>query len=193
MANRRFQAKGQQMANEFIYIDLLPDMRRPRQFNVNILLVVLFAVILSWIFIYFPLSARQARLDAALELNNDLQFQLLLVNEELVGLNIQQNRVNFLRVVERVEHHQIDYQDYFLLIEELIESYDGRVRFVRYSAVNQQFDIIVELNTAIESRSLNWDFIDLPFVRNSSNTTPSITQNFTYTAVFTIEVTLDVE
>ncbi|MFU8787252.1 MAG: hypothetical protein ACNA7U_08375, partial [Candidatus Izemoplasmataceae bacterium] len=146
-----------------------------------------------WIFIYFPLSARQARLDDALEINNDLQFQLLLVNEEMVGYNIEQNRLNFLRVVERVEHHQIDYQDHYALIEDLILAYDGRVRFVRYSAVNQQFDIVVELNTAIEFRSLNWDFIDLPFVRTSNNSTPAITSNFTYTAVYTIEVTLDAE
>ncbi|MFW5864889.1 MAG: hypothetical protein ACOCUE_02395 [Candidatus Izemoplasmataceae bacterium] len=193
MANRKFQSKGQQTTNEFILVDLLPDVRRPRQFNVNILLIVLFAVILSWIFIYFPLSNRQETLNNVLEENNDLQYELLLVNEELTGYNIQMNRVNFLDTVNTVSMHQINYQTYYDELEALVNNYGGDVWFVRYSAVNSRFELMVELNTQIEFRSLNWDYGDLPYVDESSYTALQQTSNFTYTAIFTIEVNIDAE
>ncbi|MFP4287338.1 MAG: hypothetical protein ACLFRI_06515 [Candidatus Izemoplasmataceae bacterium] len=193
MANRKFQSKGQQTTNEFILVDLLPDVRRPRQFNVNILLIVLFAVILSWIFIYFPLSNRQETLNNVLEENNDLQYELLLVNEELTGYNIQMNRVNFLDTVNTVSMHQINYQTYYDELEALVNNYGGDVWFVRYSAVNSRFELMVELNTQIEFRSLNWDYGDLTYVDESSYTALQQTSSFTYTAIFTIEVNIDAE
>ena len=193
MANRKYQSKYTQESNEFIHVDLLPNVRRPRQFNVNVLYVVLIAVILSWLIIYLPLSSRQERLNEALTLNNNLQNQLLLVNEELIGYNIQQHRIEFANAIENAEALQIGFAEYLVLFEEDVTGYGGSIVFVRYDAVGGRFIVEVILNTLDDFQELAWDFEEYTFVTDATFTSPLLTPGGRRRAEFILEVDFDAE
>ena len=193
MANRKYQSRYTAESNEFIHVDLLPNVKRPRQFNVNVLFVVLIAVILSWLIIYIPLSSRQERLNEVLATNNNLQNQLLLVNEELVGYNIQQNRINFNNAINQAEDLQIGFSTYLDMFDADVSQYGGDIVFVRYDAVGERFVIEVVLNTLDDFQELEWDLEEYAFVINAEFTTPLLTPGGRRRAEFILEVDFDAE
>ena len=192
MANRKYQSKFSEESNEFIHVDLLPNVRRPRQFNVNILFIVLFAVILSWLLIYIPLSSRQDTLNEVLAEKNNLQNQLELVTDERVGLGIDQNRVNFYNAIERAIALHIDFENYVNIFENRIDRYNGTMKIVRFDAISQRFHIQVELG-ALDFQELEWDFEELAFVTDASSSPPLFVAGDRYTSIFTLEVDFSAE
>lgn len=165
MANRKYQGRSVSGTNDFIHIDLLPDVKRPRQFNVNILLLVLIAVFASWLIIYLPLTTRQERLDNALEERSDLQYELLLVNEERVGYNIEQERVTFLSYIENANSLKIEFMDYHTQISNVIEA-EGLIDAVFYDGLTKTYTYRVDTSNAATFDVIRFSLIDLPFVIN---------------------------
>ncbi len=156
MANRKFQSSTPQQArNEFINIDLLPDVKRPRQFNVNLILVVLIGVVFTWLIIYLPLTGRQSRLDAALETNNELQYQLILVNEEISGYNIEQHRIDYANQIETLETLGIDFDRYMETLMPAILNNNTDITFVQFDADTMRFTFRVR-----SSNQINFMFIE---------------------------------
>ncbi|MFW5838919.1 MAG: hypothetical protein ACOC1L_07315 [Bacillota bacterium] len=167
MANRKYQGRSVSGTNDFIHIDLLPNVKRPRQFNVNILLLVLIAVFASWLIIYLPLTTRQDRLDNALEERSDLQYQLILVNEERVGYNIEQERIAYANYVTVVEDLQIDFMEYHDAIKDAIGS-QGTIVSVYYSAIENRFLFDIEAINESTFTTIDFAIVDLPFVQSTN-------------------------
>ncbi len=193
MPNRKFQGR-EESGDDFIYVDLLPDVKRPRQFNVNIILVVLVAVFLSWLLIYWPLSGRQEELDAALEQNNDLTHQREQVNDEIEGYRIDPDLVNFMEDIEGVEALKKDYypplEDFSNAIE-FIES-SGEIYRVQYNAVNDTYTLTVLMAQQLSFNNVRIEMLEIDYVESAEFEqvfSPSGTSR--YQGTFTIEVSDD--
>ena len=189
MANRHYRGDDEQSA--FIEVDLLPHMRRPRAFNVNILLIVLAAVFFSWVLIYIPLNGRQNALDDTLERNNDLTNQQAVITDIIDRYGIERERIEFQDQLALARPLQSEYADNLASISQAITivETDGRILSVSYSAVENQFDLIITLSRNISFQNVNIEFLELDFVQNSSNTTPEpISGSSRYRAAYTIEV-----
>jgi len=192
MANRHYKGDDEQSA--FIEVDLLPQMRRPRAFNVNILLIVLVAVFFSWVLIYIPLNGRQDTLDDTLETNNDLTNELEVINDIVDRYGIERERIDFQDQLEMARPLQSEYADNLSEIEEaitIIET-DGRILSVSYNAVENRFDLVITLRRVISFSNVNIEFLELDFVSGSSHTDPEpISGSTRYRAAYTIEVSDD--
>ena len=110
MPSRRYRPSKRDGA-DFIEIDLLPNVRRPRVFNANVLLVVLLIVVLSFLLIYLPFASRQSVLNENLEEYNDFNYRLELVNQEISGYGIEAERLRYLGVIADIEDLNGDFFD----------------------------------------------------------------------------------
>lgn len=193
MPNRRYMGK-ETGEHEFIYVDLLPNVKRPRQFNVNILYIVLIAVAASWFLVYMPLANRQETLDRVLEQSNDMQNQLLLLNEEIVGHRIDEDRINFANQLEHAMSLESDFQSKFEILNNQVESFNGEIISVRYDAVTEEYLISVALINEFLYQNLNLEILELDFVNYSAHTAPlTIAGSVRYRATYTIGVDLNAE
>ncbi len=193
MPNRRFQGRNLP-ENEFITVDLLPDVRRPRQFNVNIILIVLVAVFFAWLLIYWPLSARQNDLDAALELNNDLANVEEMLEEQVSEYRIDPNVLTFADQIERIDALYTDYENLDKGIQSAILAIEPSAEFMYYSydAVTQRYTIRMSLSHFLMFDDVLIGLYELDYVLDATNNEPtSPTDTSRYEARFIIEVDID--
>ena len=57
MANKHIYAKSASGISDFVYVDLLPEVKRSRQFNMNVIGALFLGVFLSYVLIYMPFRA----------------------------------------------------------------------------------------------------------------------------------------
>jgi len=171
MPNRRFQNQDEH-ESAFIYVDLLPDVRRPRQFNVNVILIVLIAVFLTWLLIYWPLSGRQNQLDAALDANNDLTTQREFLDQQINTYRIDRDRIDLLENIELAIDHQINVLEYHDALYNAVTSVEseGRIEIINYNVSTNVITMRVHLQRSLSYDNVNIAFLDLPFVEGSSYT-----------------------
>ena len=171
MPNRRFQSKDPDQ-NEFIYVDLLPDVRRPRQFNVNIILIVLIAVFLTWLLIYWPLSGRQSQLDEALDRNNDLRIQEEVLEQQITTYRIDRSRIELFDNIEEALAHQIMMTQYHDELKAAVTSVEsgGTIDVINFNVSTNTITLRVSLQRQLSFDNVNIAFLDLPFVESSSYT-----------------------
>ena len=77
MAKKHVYSKDTTGFGDFIYVDLLPDVKRSRQFNVNVIIALLYAVVVGFIFIYLPYSDAVFHYEELSGINYDLKHELL--------------------------------------------------------------------------------------------------------------------
>ncbi|GEM_PF-863978 len=193
MPNRRYQGK-ELPQSEFITVDLLPDVRRPRQFNVNIILIVLVAVFFTWLLIYWPLSGRQAQLDSALETNNDLITMRELVNDQISEYRIDPSILEFQDHIDRIEALQTDYESLQTELVATVLQAESNAFFLSFTfnVVEEQMVIRLNLPRAITFQNVRIALLELGYVESATYSSPSSPAGTSrYTAIFTIGVDLD--
>ena len=171
MPNRRYEGKDSEQS-EFVYVDLLPNIRRPRQFNVNIILIVLFAVFFTWLLIYWPLNNRQAEYDKALETLNDLETQQTFIDEQIETYRIDRSRINLLNSIEDARHHQIYVMHHIGDIETEIAYVDptASIEVIQFDLSDNEILLRIPLQRTVDYGGLNRRFNDLPFVVRATYT-----------------------
>jgi len=184
MPNRRYEGKDSEQS-EFVYVDLLPNIRRPRQFNVNIILIVLVTVFFTWLLIYWPLNSRQEEYDAALERLNDLRTQESFIEEQIETYRIDRNRINLSDSIEAARDHQVHVMHHISDLEVEIDRIDSNasIEVIRFDLSDNLIILRVPLQRTVDYSGLNRRFIDLPFVIDSSYSISS--------SEFTLEVDFD--
>jgi len=191
MASRKYSGKDTRPTNEFIHIDLLPEVKRPRNLNINLLLIVLIAVIASWLIIYIPLTSRQTALDTALERRADASYELLLVNQQFVGLNIDNDRIAMYERIERAMALQTDFEELHAAISTEINR-RGTIHYFLYNAVSGELYIQVSSTSITSFDIIDFDLIELPMVV-SSRYTVTHHEGTRVHAEFIVEVDFDAE
>ncbi len=193
MPSRRYKERD---SSDFIHVDLLPEVKRPRQFNVNVVFIVLATVILTWLIIYIPLSSRQETLDTVLERNNELTDE----RDSLRGIinehRIEADRVALAESIDDIKALQQGYNVYIDDFENAIVFTDssGYLTSFRYNAVAGEIVFTVVYRIPIEAynpfRDLEFELLSLDYVENVSRSPRSqIAPGSTrYSSRFTLEV-----
>lgn len=198
MAKKVVYSKGSNGVSDFVYVDLLPDVKRARQFNVNVISALTLAVVLSFVFIYMPFRSRTEDFEELNGLNNDLKHELLLTNEEFVGYEINLDSIAFEEEIELLKIYKVDFNnllDDLKIIIELKNIYSiTELTYIQYNATLNRFDITVDSTSSDVFTHLNNDFLNLEWVEYSiPPDVEELHDGVFYRATFTIGVDRDAE
>ena len=194
MATKHVYEKSIGSAGDFVYIDLLPEVKRSRQFNMNVIAALFLGVILSFILIYMPYSKATATHESLNALNNDLVHELMLTNEEFIGYEINLDTIVFEEDIDLLKTFKVDFNNYLDDIELLTTVNGGTIIYTFYNAETAEFQVTVIISSPFTYNILNNDLLELDWVATSIYTTPSRTGDAVlYTATFTLGVEQDAE
>jgi len=178
MADRKVYSKSSTSRSDFVYVNLLPDVKRARQFNVNILLIVFFTVLLTGIIVFIPYRNRTEELSTLNGNNSDLGYALILANEELRGYEINLNTINFFNRLTEVSNLTVDVNSYISEVQAEINTIlqsplvNGEVTSFNYDLENNTLEVVVRFSSISTFTTLNNRFNDLDWVITSTNTEP---------------------
>jgi hypothetical protein len=192
MAKKYVYQKGSSGVSDFVYVDLLPDVKRVSQFNMNVIIALLFAVVATYFLVFIPFRAATEEFELANGKNNDLHHRLELKQQELILHEINENAIIFQNDIDQLEVYKLDFNDLLDDVNGLVEVRSGDIREISYSAENSILTVRVQLSSFFTFNHLEGDFINLGWVTTAEYTDPEAEGAY-YVAVFTLEVTPDVE
>jgi len=191
---RHVYSKDQTGFGDFIYIDLLPEVKRARQFNVNVVVALLFAVILGFFLIYRPYRDATFELEEVTSRNNDLKHELTLTEEEFEGYEIDLSAIRFEEDIESMRDLSVNFNNLIDDVQLIVDDNNARIRNIAYDAVEQTMIIEISIVSQFSYNSLNNQLLNLIWVDNSDYSTPIRPGgSIEYTSRFEIEVKFDVE
>jgi len=194
MATKHVYAKSSTGISDFVYVDLLPDIKRGRQFNVNVIIALLLAVVLSFTFIYTPFRQATEYFEELNSLNNDLYHELDLTNEEFIGYEINVSTISFENEITDLLENKVDFNNLLDDIELLVDIHGGDITYVVYSAELSTLHLTVIFTSKLTFYDLNNEFIKLNWVETSGYSNPTNSSDpVLYSATFTLGVVRDDE
>ena len=198
MAKKIVYAKGYNGFSDFVYVDLLPDVKRSRQFNMNVIIMLTFTVVLAFVFIYMPFRAATEEFEELNGLNNDLKHELLLTNEELVGYEINLETITFEQQIDLLVVYRVDFNNLLDDLQILVDlkniNYSTTLTEIYYNADTSSFRITVISTSNDIFNHLNNDFLNLNWVSISSYSQPEqLPDAVLWRSTFTIGVDRDAE
>jgi len=197
MAKDFVYEKGVNSVGDFIYVDLLPQTRRGREFNSNVILSLLFALVALFVLVFWPYRNLTTEFEELNDLNNDLQHELELTQEEFDGYQIDLSLVEYEHKINDLTGFRVDFNYYLDDVELQVTNsiIDGRITFISYSAERQELQVTVVLTEKINFDILDTMFEGLDWVVSSN--APANAQRIGATVewekTFILEVNLDVE
>lgn len=199
MAKKIVYSKGYDGVSDFVYVDLLPEVKRARQFNMNVIIALTFAVVLSFVLIYMPFRTATEDFEVLNGLNNDLKHELLLTNEELIGYEINLETITFEQQIELLVVYRIDFNVLLGELRSLVEAKNVNnytvITHIEYDSTMNSFEIIIESTLKNNFLKLNNDFMGLTWVSGSIYISPpeALLGGTLYRSTFTIGVDVDAE
>ena len=199
MSKKIVYSKGFDGVSDFVYVDLLPDVKRSRQFNMNVIIALTFAVVLSFVLIYMPFRTATEDFETLNGTNNDLKHELLLTNEELIGYEINLETITFEQQIEMLVVYRIDFNMLLGELRSLVEAKNVSnytvITHIEYDSTLGSFQLVVESTLKDNFLKLNNDFFGLTWVSNSTYISPpeALFGGTLHRSTFTIGVDLDAE
>jgi hypothetical protein len=195
MPKRHVYSKDSTGYGDFIYVDLLPEIRRSRQFNMNVIIALLFAITSIFVLIYIPYSTAVFELENVNSINNDLKHELALTNDEFTGYEIDMDAISFQDDIENLETLRININNIIDDVELIVYQVpNSSVVEVFYNSKSQEIEITVELVQQYNYNTINNQLLNLSWVNYSSYTDPvSYGTAITHTSTYTIGVDYNAE
>ena len=193
MAGKHIYSKSFEGVSDFIYVDLLPDVRRSRQFNVNVIAALFLGVALSFILIYMPYRTLTEEFEELNSLNNDLNHELILTNEEFVGHEINLDNIIFEEKINNVEDLRVNFNNYLDDVELLADLNSGNITTISYTAENSELEVTIITSSQFVYSIINNDFLELDWVTYSKYTNPTTYSGILYTSTYKLGVDTNVE
>ena len=194
MAKRHVYSKDATGFGEFIYVDLLPEVRRARQFNMNVVVSLLFAIVLAFFLIYRPYRDGTFELEEVTSLNNDLLHEKVLTQQEFDGYEIDLNAIQFESDIQGFNLLRVDFNNLMDDVELIVDDNNGRLRNVQYNATSDTLTFEVALISQYSYSTINNQLRILPWVETSKYSSPiKPGDDVEYVATFTVEVDYHVE
>jgi len=186
--------KGQYGVSDFIYVDLLPEVKRIRQFNGQVIVVLLMFVILSFVFIFLPYNSLVMEFEETNGLNEDLKHELALTQEEYIGYEIDTTTVAFSNDISDLEGFSVDYPGVLGDITLMIMQYGASLVDFSYNLESEEIVVTVSMATFYQFEELNSQLHNISWVTNSTYTSPQrIGNEIVYHSTFTLGVDFNVE
>ena len=194
MAKRHVYSKDTTGFGDFVYVDLLPEVRRSRQFNVNVILALLFAIVLGFFLIYRPYSNRIFQLEELTSLNYDLVHELNLTEEEKIGYEIDLEAIDFIEDIDNAKQLRLNFNNLVDDIEILVDLNNGRIKSIDYDAEARVLQAKVSITNTVAYNILNTQILNLNWVSDSTYAEPDIIDDdVEFTSTFVIGVDFDAE
>ncbi|MCF7926074.1 MAG: hypothetical protein K9L74_00665 [Candidatus Izimaplasma sp.] len=194
MAKKFVYQKSTSRSADFVYIDLLPKVKRARQFNVNVVVTLLIAIVLGYFLIYIPYSNKTFEYEAINGLNNDLKYQLILTNEEFEGNEINLEAINLQEDIATLENVQVDLNNLIDDLEILINNSDGDIKSITYNLSSETITLDVANQNQFVFNNLNTEILNIKWVNSSTHTIATREgSNTFYQSTFEIGVDFNVE
>jgi hypothetical protein len=191
LRKKHVYVKSDRLTSDFIYVDLLPEVRRARQFNVNVVITLLYAIVLAFFLIYSPYRDGTFTLEDTVRQNNDLQHELSLVQEEFDGYEIDLAAIQFEEDITMFQARRIDFNNLMDDVELIVDDHHGRIRNVQYDASTSMLSFEVLMVSQFGYNSINNDLLILPWVENSTFDVITKSSDVEYLTTFEIEVNYD--
>ena len=193
MSKKVVYSKHEHGIGDFVYVDLLPDVKRARQFNVNVIIGLLLAVSLTYVLIFLPYRAATETFETLNGDNNDLRHEMVLTQEEFVGYEIDLTVLQFEDDIEELQDLKVDFNNLLDDVELQVGS-DGDITFISYNAEINQLRVTVSMTNFYSFNTLDQKFLNLGWVVNSQYTEPSkIGDDVQYSATYILEVNPNAE
>lgn len=194
MPKRHVYTKDSTGFGDFVYVDLLPEVKRSRQFNMNVILGLLFAVVLGFFLIYRPYSAAVFSLEELNAINNDYEHELVLTQEEFDEYEIDLNAISFEDNITDANKLRVDINNLVDDIELKVDLSNGRIKSIKYNAETEQMLVEVSIVSQFTFNTLNNQLLNLSWVENSEHTVPiRYADDVEYTSTFVIGVDYNAE
>jgi len=161
MPKRHVYSKDTTGYGDFVYVDLLPEVRRARQFNMNVIVALLFAVVLGFFVIYRPYRDATFEFEAVTSINNDLVKELALTQEEFDGYEIDLEAIAFEGDIEELEKFRVNFNNLVDDLELAVDMNNGRIRSIIYSANDKEFRVEVSNVSPFSFNTLNNELLNL--------------------------------
>ena len=194
MGTRHVYSKALNGSSDFIYVDLLPDVKRSRQFNVNVIASLFLFIFLSFVFIYMPFRTATEKFEALNAVNNDLEHELALTREEFIGYEINLDTIVFEEEIDNLATYKVDFNNFFDDVVLVIDAKGGKITYINYSASNSTMQVTVLHSSPFTFNILNNDLLELGWVETSQFSIPTRTGDAVlYSSTFSLGVDRDVK
>ena len=192
--SKHIYAKTAGGSSDFVYVDLLPDVKRSRQFNVNVIASLFLFVFLSFVLIYMPFRAATEKFEALNSENNDFRHELLLTEEEFAGYEINLETISFEEDIDNLSLYKVDFNNFFDDIELIVDQNEGTIIYINYSAGASTMQVTVLHSSRFTFNILNNDLLALGWVETSEFSVPVRTGDAVlYSSTFSLGVDRDAE
>lgn len=189
MAKKYVYSQGAHGVSDFIYVDLLPDVKRVGQFNIKVIIGLLLFITLTFVLVFIPYSNQVATYEDLNALNNDLNVELTLTQEEFIGYGINIKNANFESDINLLDEIKVDIRDTLGDIDIEAKRNDTFVEYVSYNAQTSEFVIEFSSKDYVNFGPLETDLLTLDWVKYCTKTTWSVsTDGQTYVSTYTIGV-----
>ncbi len=194
MGNKHIYSKSANGISDFVYVDLLPEIRRSRRFNINVISALFLGVFLSFVLIYMPFRTATEKFEILSALNNDLEHELMLTNEEFVGYEIDLETIAFEEEIVALALLKVDFNNYLDDVELLVDGSEGSIIFTQYFSDVGELRVTVLISSPFAYNILNNNLLELSWVESSEYSIPVRTGDAVlYSATFTLGVDRDAE
>ena len=134
MAKKHVYQKSSTGVSDFVYVDLLPQVRRARQFNINVIVAGTLAVVATYFFIFIPYRAQTELFEEKNGMLNDLNHRLTLKQEEQILHEIDMSVIRFEEEKNELVDLSVNFNKLILDVDEEITEHSGTIKEVFYSA-----------------------------------------------------------
>ncbi len=194
MSKKHVYTKNVNGIGDFVYVDLLPEVRRAGQFNVKVIVALAFAVLLTYFAIFIPYRDQTENFEQLNGHYNDLLHELTLTQEERDLHEINLDVIAFEQDIDELVLLRVDFNNLLDDVELKVLENGGEISVISYSAETQTLHVTVEMTNFYVFNSLEYDFIDLPWVLSTEFSDPTRSNGgVIYTSTFTLEVDPNVE
>ncbi len=194
MPKKHVYSKDSTGYGDFIYVDLLPEVRRSRQFNMNVILALLFAVVLGFFVIYRPYSDAIFELEEVSSINSDLKHELKLTEEEFAGYEIDLEAIEFQSDIDQANLLRLNFNNLVDDVQLIVDVNGGRIKSINYDGEDGLLRVEVAIISQFSYNTLNNQLLSLDWVDTSIYTTPTrYAEEIEYTSIFVIGVDYNAE
>ena len=166
MAKKYVYQKSASGVSDFVYVDLLPQVRRARQFNINVIIAGTLAVVATWVFIFVPYRTQTEIFEEKNGMLNDLNHRLTLKQEEQVLHEIDLSVIRFEEEKDALEELSVNFNLLILDVNEAVGYHSGSVKEVFYSAETEILQVKVTHKQELYDSTFQDAFTNIDWVLN---------------------------
>lgn len=166
MAKKYVYQKNASGVSDFVYVDLLPQVKRARQFNMNVIIAGTLAVVATYMFIFVPYRQQTELFEEKNGMLNDLTHRLTLKLEEEFLHEIDMDIIEFEEQKDDIIGLRVDFTTLIEDIEITVFPLEGDIKEISYSAETETFTVKIATKYEWLDSTYQEDILQLKWVED---------------------------